>query len=95
MEMSAIERPALWNACSIEILPMRAASSRSACRSRRRIAERARPVMVSDCQSSGADIWGPRMISTTSPFCRMVLSGFSSPLILAPTALSPIEVCTA
>ncbi len=93
--MSATERLARWNACSMEILPLRANSSRSAWRSRRRIAERARPVMVSDCQSWGAEPWEPRMISTTSPFCRMVLSGFSSPLILAPTALSPIEVCTA
>ncbi|MNT99055.1 hypothetical protein D3C72_2418000 [compost metagenome] len=61
----------------------------------RRIAERARPVTVRLRQSVGTSRLVPRMISTTSPFCNAVRIGFSSPLILTPTAVSPTSVWTA
>ena len=61
----------------------------------RRMAERARPVTVSERQSTGISRLAPRMISTTSPFCSWVRIGLSSPLILAPTAVSPTSVWTA
>jgi hypothetical protein len=37
----------------------------------------------------------PRITSTTSPFCRPVRSGFSSPLIFTPMQVSPMSVCSA
>ncbi len=55
----------------------------------------ARPVTVRDCQSGGTKGLAPRTTSTTSPFCKAVRKGFSSPLIFTPTAVSPMSVCRA
>jgi hypothetical protein len=68
METSLIERPIREKAWAIEALPKRTYSSRSVCRRCRRIADRARPVTVSDRQSGGTTGFAPRITSTTSPF---------------------------
>jgi hypothetical protein len=59
------------------------------------MAERARPVTVSERHSGQAMGLAPRTISTTSPFCKVVRRGRNSPLILAPTVVSPTSVWTA
>ena len=91
----ARSRSALAKAWSTAARPSRTNSSRSVRRMWRRMAERARPVRVSERQFAGtAGLW-PRITSTTSPLDRGVRSGRSSPLILAPTVVSPTSVCTA
>ncbi len=59
------------------------------------MAERARPVTVSERQSGADTGLGPRITSTTSPFCSTVRSGRSSPLTFTPTVVSPMSVWTA
>ena len=58
---------------------------------------RARPARDRQTSASrpGPRAWSPRTISTTSPFWSWVRIGFSSPLILTPTAVSPTSVWTA
>ena len=60
-----------------------------------RMAERARPVTVSERQSAGACDFGPRTTSTTSPLVSSVRRGLSSPLTFTPTQVSPTSVWTA
>ncbi len=88
-------RPALAKVCSTAVRPSLPNSSRSVWRMWRRIAERARPVTVSERQSAGMTGAGPVITCTTSPLLSGVRSGFRSPLIFTPMAVSPTSVWTA
>ena len=68
---------------------------RTAARVARRMAARALPVTARPSQAAGGVCASERMMSTSSPFSSSVTSGAWRPLTLAPTQLSPIEVCTA
>ncbi|MNV60572.1 hypothetical protein D3C71_1530380 [compost metagenome] len=61
----------------------------------RRMAERALPVTTTSSHAAGGTCTPERMISTSSPLLSRVTSGMIRPLILAPTVVSPILVCTA
>jgi len=61
----------------------------------RLIAERALPVTARLCQADGGACTSEVMISTSSPFLSSVMSGIGRPLILQPTQVLPMSVCTA
>ncbi len=69
--------------------------ARTALRVARRMAARALPVATSPSQAGGGTWPSAQAISTSSPLASSEISAAMRPLILAPTAVSPMPVWTA